>query len=248
MKDWTDEMRRVRIYGQPIRFSNRVHPIFTDQTQHWCYTCGKTTIPERNEKSIGHLDTWLCTQCGGTNITEFNHVREFEVAERWPTLWVVDPHPRKPHMGLWVQVDPADDLWVVDEFSVEGDCVDVRKEVDKVEGMRGMLTALRMIDPNMGRSPSSSQRGRVWQDDFDEAGLVTVLADDSEVGRKTLNQYLKPDQRRQQPRIHFHPRCKGTIAQIKRYSWDDFKRASEKDQKQVPKAKYDDYPTCLNTS
>jgi hypothetical protein len=32
---------------------------------------------------------------------------------------------------------------------------------------------------------------------------------------------------------------------MKRYVWDEYKRASEKDQKQTPKAKNDDFPTCL---
>ena len=244
-KSWTDEMRRVRIYGQPIRFSNRVHPLFTDQTQHWCFTCGKTTITEENARPTNAYDTLLCTQCGSTNVCAFNHVREFDVADKWPALWVLDPHPRKPHMANWVMVDPSDDLWVVDEMGVDGDCVEVRREVDRIETQHGLMTLVRLIDPNMGRSPSSSKRGIVWQDDFDSAGLVTELADDSEVGRKHLNNFLKPDDRRMQPRIHIHPRCKLTIAQMKRYSWDEYRRASEKEQKQTPKQKHDDHPTIL---
>lgn len=244
-KSWTEETRRVRIYGQPIRFSNRVHPLFTDQTQHWCYVCGKTTIPEENPRALTEYDKLLCSSCGGTNVTAFNHVREFDIADKWPVIWALDPHPRKPHMALWVMVDPSDDLWVPAEVSVEGDPTDVRREVDHIESTLGLNTTSRLIDPNMGRSPSSSKRGIVWQDDFDAAGLVTELADDSEVGRKHLNQYLKPDDRRLQPRVHIHPRCKQTIAQVKRYSWDEYKRATEKDQKQTPKPKYDDFPTLL---
>ena len=244
-KSWSDEMRNVRIYGKPIRFSNRVHPLFTDETTSWCFSCGKTTISEPNPRSISEVDRLLCTQCGGQSVVEFNHVREFDVSEKWPTAWVLDPHPRKPHMALWVMVDPADDLWVVDEMSVEGDPVDCRKECDEIETRHGLNIALRLIDPNMGRSPSSSRRGIVWQDDFDAAGLVTELADDSEVGRKHLNQFLKPDERRMQPRIHIHPRCATAIAQIKRYTWDDYKRAAEKDMKQTPKPKHDDHPTLL---
>lgn len=245
MGSWSEEMRRVRIYGQPIRFSNRVHPLFTDQTQHWCFACGKTTIVEPNQKPTSELDAVLCTACGGPNVTAFNHVREFDVAEKWPTIWVLDPHPRKPHMMNWVMVDPSDDLWVVDELHVDGDCVDVRKQTDAIESSHRLMVTTRLIDPNMGRSPSSSRRGIVWQDDFDAAGLVTELADDGEVGRKHVNQYLKPDERRLQPRLHVHPRCKETIVQMKRYSWDEFKRAAEKDVKQQPKAKYDDHPTLL---
>jgi phage terminase large subunit-like protein len=103
MQDWTDEMRRVRIYGQPIRFSNRVHPLFTDQTQHWCFTCGKTTIPEGTRRAIGHPRRVAVHACGGTNITAFNHVREFEVAERWPPLGRGPASEEAPHgpLGAW---------------------------------------------------------------------------------------------------------------------------------------------------
>ncbi len=244
-KNWTEETRRVRIYGQPIRFSNRVHPLFTDQTQWWCFGCGKTCFTDKNPHATGTLDAHLCTQCGAANVIEFNHVEEFDISPAWPVVWALDPHPRKAHMALWCAIDPSDDLWVVDEMLCDGDPTDVRQRCDEIEERHGLIVACRLIDPNMGRSPSSSRRGIVWQDDFEAAGLPTECADDSEVGRKTLNQYLKPDERRMQPRIHIHPRCKTTISQTKRYSWDDYKRSAEKDQKQIPKAKNDDFPTLL---
>lgn len=245
MGSWSEEMRSVRVFGRSIRFSNRVHPLFTDETQHWCYSCGKTTIAEENPNAVIALDRLTCTTCGGVNVVAFNHVRDFDVSEKWPVVWVIDPHPRKPHMGLWVMVDPSDDWWVVDEFMVDGDPTDVRKRVDDIEIRHGLNMQARLMDPNMGASPSSSKRGKTWRGDFDEAGLVCELADDSEVGRKHINTMLKPDDRRLQPRLHIHRRCTNTVSQMKRYSWDEYKRASEKDQKQTPKPKYDDFPTCI---
>ena len=32
---------------------------------------------------------------------------------------------------------------------------------------------------------------------------------------------------------------------MKRYVWDDYRRTTDKDVKQAPKAKYDDHPTLL---
>ncbi len=32
---------------------------------------------------------------------------------------------------------------------------------------------------------------------------------------------------------------------MKRYVWDDFRRNTDRDQKQLPKDKHDDYPTLL---
>lgn len=58
----------------------------------------------------------------------------------------------------------------------------------------GFHHVCRIMDPNMGRSPSSAtQRNKTWQDEFDQVGLQFDLADDGEVGRHTINEYLKPD-------------------------------------------------------
>ena len=97
----------------------------------------------------------------------------------------------------------------------------------------------------MGSSVASTNRDSTWQNEFENAGLACVLADDGAVGRTTLNTYLKPDDGRWQPRIHIHPRCKTTIFQLKRYVWADWKLAAERAQRQVPKDKDDDFPSLL---
>jgi len=228
---WSEEVRKVRILGQPIRFSNRVHSLFTDITQYWCFSCGKTTLAVENK----------CSSCAG-DILSFSHVHEDDPAT-WPTLYVLDPHPRKPHMMMWVQIDPYDDLWQVAELEVEGDCVEVKQACDAVEAELNLNVVRRLIDPNMGASPASSKRGITWRDEFDSAGLYCDLADDSDVGRQRINEYLKPEKTREQPRMHIHHACKNTIYQFKRYVWDDFRQKLEKGIKQKPKQKYDDFPT-----
>ena len=196
---WSDEVRKVRILGQPIRFSNRIHPLFTDNHQYWCYACGKTSLAIENK----------CSSCQG-ELTEFNHISEDEPGS-WPTIYLLDPHPRKPHMMIWVQIDPYDDLWQVAELEVEGDCVEVKQACDAIEAELGLHVTRRLVDPNMGASPSGAKRGVTWRDEFDNAGLYCDLADDSDVGRQRINEYLKPEQTRDQPRIHVHHTCKNTI-------------------------------------
>lgn len=242
---WSTETKNVRLYGQPIRFSNRVHPVFTDHTQHWCFTCGKTCIAEENPGGRLMEDKWRCEACGSIQVCEFNHVIEFAASDRWPAVFVIDPHPRKPHMFLWALIDPSDDLWVIADGKCEGDPVEVRKMTDDIERNLGLNVAHRVIDPNMALSPSSAKRGVNWRDEFDAAGLVCSLADDSHVGRERLNQYFKPDAGRWQPRIHIHPRCAATIHQLKRHVWQDRKLGSERALLQVPKDKDDDYPAML---
>ena len=242
---WSTETRNVRLYGQPIRFSNRVHPHFTDHTAYWCFTCGKTCIAKENHGAAHVEEKWCCEACGSIQVCEFNHVKEFAATDRWPCVWLVDPHPRKPHMFLWALVDPSDDLWVIADGDVNGDPTEVRKYTRSLEQNLALNVVHRVIDPNMALSPSSAKRGVNWRDEFDAAGLVCSLADDSHVGRERLNQFLKPDAGRWQPRIHFHPRCAATIHQVKRHVWQDRKLGSERALIQIPKDKDDDYPALL---
>lgn len=233
MDKWSPEMVQVRIFGKPIRFSNRVHPLFTDIDNEWCFSCRKGSY----SNSAGN-----CVTCD-TPILRYNHVSEFEIGN-WPVVFLLDPHPRKPHMMTWCAVDPADDLWVVAELEVEGDAEEVSDRARDLEDELGLTVAIRYIDPNMGRSPTA-KRDITWQDEFWSAGIECTLASDSDVGRKRLNEYLKPDEGTEAPRFRIHPRCHNAIQQMKRYTWDEYRKADEKDLKQTPRKKNDDYPTLF---
>lgn len=235
-KKWSEETKNVRLYGRPIRFSNRIHPLFTDVRQCWSIPAGRTVVPIAGE----------CPITGSSDLVDFCHVQEFEVSAKWPTIFVLDPHPRKPHMFLWLQVDPADDLWQVGEGEADLDPEGLRQVVFDMEANLGLRKiALRLIDPNMGASRASADRETTWQSALSDAGLSCELGDDSDVGRKRLNDYLKVDRRTRKPRFHVHRRCVKTIYQVKRYVWDNYRRMDERDLKQLPRDKYDDYPTML---
>lgn len=232
MQDWDEDIRRVRIEGGQMRFSNRIHPLFTDRTTWWCFGCKGVIIPHEGS-----------CRCGSNDIVSFCHVTEWEET-KWPCVYALDPHPRKPHMMIWVQVDPLDDFWQIAELEVEGDPVDVRLAAEEIEKSLGLQVAMRLIDPNMGESPGS-RRGITWQREFEDAGLICDLADDSSVGRKRLNTLLRPDAQTRRTRFHLHRRCLNTRRQMLRYRWDEYRRRDEKDVKQVARAKDDDYPTLL---
>jgi len=237
MADWDDATKRVRIFGQNLRFSNRIHPLFTDTPQYWSFPLGKTIFPTQDMR---------CPETGSSDITEYCHVQQIEMTPTYPTIFLLDPHPRKPHMFMWVQIDGNDDLIVVEDGEIDGSPEELMEYVTYVEDTYNFRIADRMIDPNMGRSPSSAQqRHMTWQEEFSSVGLHCALADDSDVGRSRINEYLKPDNKTMRPRIMFSERCQLTISQMKRYCWDNFKRADEKDIKQKPKTKNDDFPTLL---
>lgn len=235
-KDLSPSERATRIYGQHLRLSNRVHPLFTDDEKIWCFTCHDLTM--LNEQGA-------CGTCSLSSVVPFTHVTHIDSHPLNPIINGLDPHPRKPHMLIWVQVTPDDDLEVVHEMEVDGSPDIVAQQVDELEREHGWKHIRRLMDPNMGRSPSSTDRETTWQDAFEKAGLTYDLADDGEAGRQIINDLLKPDPYTQKPRLLFDTRCMKTIQQMKRYSWDDFKKSAEKDQKQRAKQKYDDYPTLL---
>ena len=232
---WSEETKKVKLEGQPLRFSNRVHPLFTDIEQTWCHSCTQPCAP------AGEV-------CGceraSTDISPYCHVEDFKADPNWPVVYVIDPHPRKPHMMAWFGVDPNDDFWMIQEAEIEGDAPDVKGLVEDIEEAMNLDVRLRLMDPNMGRTPTA-KRDITWQDEFENAGLRLGLADTSEVGRKRVNQYLKPDARTRRPRLMFHSRCRNAAVQMKRFVWDDFRRTMDREQKQLVKRKYDDYPAIL---
>lgn len=243
---WSPEIASVRIYGRPIRFSNRIHPEFTDNTKTWCFKCEKSVIPVPQEYTAENAAARnVCPHCQSENIVEFNHVQDFETSHAWPTVFVIDPHPRKAHMYIWVQVSPSDDWFQVAEGQCDGDCVDVRKDVDRIERELGLNVAQRLMDPNMGASVSGQKREVNWRQEFADAGLNCDLADDSSVGRARINTMLKVDPDTLQPRLIIHSRCRDTIYQMQRYVWDNFSTKVDKEVKETAKAKYDDRPTML---
>jgi len=233
---WDKKTISVRIKGQPIRFSNRIHPLFTDINSIWSFKAGQQITPVKGR----------CPITDSVDIEVYNHVRDMDTNEGWPVVQVLDPHPRKPHMWCYVVVNPSDDYFVIAEGQLDDTIIAVRDAMHMMEEEFRFYVKERLIDPNMAKSPSSGkERGKNWIDEFDEVGLRYELADDSAVGRQRLNEYLKPDPIMRIPRIHIHPRCIHAIFQMKRYAWAEFKMSLEKDVKQIPRDKNDDYPTML---
>lgn len=236
MKQWDAVRKAARFFGKPIRFSNRVHPDFTDVEMIWCRVCKKP-----------HYGVEACEHCEDdpTNAIPFNHVQDFELHQTLPTICLLDPHPRKPHMLMWVQVDTWDDLWVVAEAQIEGEPDEVKAEADCIEEELSLRVVQRIGDRNMLRSPAGTKRDVSWQDEFALAGLDFELSDVSDVGRGRVNEYLKVDIDREAPRLHIHSRCVMAVRQMLRFTWDEYKHADTRDIKQIPKDKDDDYPTLL---
>ena len=229
---WDDVTRAVRIRGQPLRFSNRIHPLFTDIWQVWSFAAGAAVGGEAD----------------GIDSVPYCHVQYTDEGERsrnWPVICLIDPHPRKPHCLMWARITPADDVEIVAELQIDGDPAEVKLACDVLEDQYALNVCRRMGDPNMLASPSGAMRNVEWVDEFAAAGLAFELADKSDVGRTRVNEYLRPDHFTRRPRLVFHPRCVMAIQQMKRFVWDEYRRKEGRDVKQTPRKTNDDYPALL---
>jgi hypothetical protein len=232
----TKTEKLTRIFGMPIRFSNRIHPDFTNQDKYWCYECGKITLATNED---------TCSECGTHEIGTYNNVESCDVNSDYPCICLLDPHPRKPHFLAWVQVTPNEDYEVVATLQVEGGAEAVRDEVKNIEERFQYKYITRIMDPNMGASPSGAKRELTWQTEFDNVGLHFDLGDDSNVGRSRLNDHIKPDRIFRRTRFRMDPSCDDGILQMMRYVWADHKNAENKDIAQEPLKKHDDFPTLF---
>jgi phage terminase large subunit-like protein len=228
--------KNTRIFGLPIRFSNRIHPDFTSQDKWWCYECGKMSLVTTDEH---------CSTCGSHEVSVYNNVESCPPHANYPCVCLLDPHPRKPHFLLWVQVTPNEDYEVVASLQVEGGVESVRDEVRLIEERLQHKHIARVMDPNMGAQPSGAKRELTWQMEFDNVGLHFDLGDDSSVGRARLNTFIKPDRDFRRTRLRIDPSCDDVIFQMTRYVWADHKNADHKDISQEPMRKHDDFPTLL---
>ena len=228
--------RNTRIFGLPIRFSNRIHADFTDQDKTWCFTCGKISLLTTDNK---------CADCFSDDVIQYNNVEPCPINEFWPCICLLDPHPRKPHFLAWVQVTPNEDYEVVHTVQVPGGAEAVREAIKEFETKAQYRSIQRLMDPNMGASPSGAKRELTWQKEFDDVGYHFDLADDSSVGRVRLNDFIKPDRQFKRTRFRIDPSCDDATFQMKRYVWADHKNQEGKDVVQVPLALHDDFPALF---
>jgi hypothetical protein len=236
MSQWSQEMIAVRVRGEPMRMSSRVHPLFTDRTSWWCFICNQ-------ECYVEDISNPLCKGCGNKLVASYLHVRAERPQMHCPVVYVLDPHPRKPHMMIWVAVTPEDDYFQLAECQVEGTPGQVHEKVTDIEREMKMDVRVRLMDPNMGASAPGVRRGITWQSEFSEVGLRCNFADDSGAGQQRVNELLRPDRDTFRPRMQVHESCSATIRQFKRYQWDNYKVGAEKGLKEVPRAVDDDFPT-----
>lgn len=240
-KGLTTTQKEVRLHGRFIHLSGLIYPQFADESKSFCFNCNENVL----------LVDEKCANCQSNDTTIYSNVVETdERAYKWPVVYLLDPHPRKPNMMSWVAIDPLDDPWQIAELEIDGEPAAVRDAVFALEKTLNLNIAMRLIDPNMAETPAhnAGRRQVTVRDEFDAVGIRCKLADDGfNVGKNRLRQWIRPDYRTRTPPLRIFNTCKKTIYQFKRYVFDEWSRYStdQKDPKQTPRPKHDDFPTLL---
>jgi phage terminase large subunit-like protein len=238
----SEKQKAVRLRGEFMHLSGRIYKYYTDSPQIWCFRCNDTAFVRENQ----------CVVCHGSDLTTFQHlIPSFSEAFRWPIAFMIDPHPRKPHMMSWFAISPSDDIFQVAELEIDGEAEEVKKAVDDMEYALGMEVFMRGMDPNMGESPAAvtNKRGKTVRDEFDAVGLRCKMMDDCRyTAMHSVKTYLKPDPRSREPRFHIFDTCTQTDYQLRNWLWDEHATAqtsAKRDPKGVPQEKNSDFPTLL---
>ena len=186
--------RAARIYGNPSALSNRVHPLFTDTP-----TGGVLSAKSPSSAPMPSSATVVA----GDDIETYCHVGDEVVEPNHPVIfvWTLTLASLMLWLGIkLIQMMTSMWLWSWKWRSPRKSLPSTSWNWNESEGGKPFDA---LFDPNMGRSPSGTDRETTWQDAFDKAGLVCDLADDSDVGRAQLNVYLRPDPDTRRPRIHW---------------------------------------------
>ena len=192
-----------------------------------------------DEKEMRLYGRWF--HMSGIVYKEFDqgvHVIDDAVVDKsLPVFFVLDPHDRNPHCGIWAYVDKTDDVVICDELIQGGTPEEYSKAVLSLEKERGYKIRKRIIDPNFGNKPQSvGSRIRVV-DQFRNSGLKNMILgiDDDEAGKLRVRSYLKFDRSKKvdisnKPKIFFFKqRAFKTWRAISNLQYADWQKKTSED-------------------
>lgn len=235
----TEEQREVRLRGRFIHLSGVIYSMFSSSSVYWCYKCERKVLP-----TTLALES-VCPHCRGSDVETFCHVIEpFVLPMTWPTVFVIDPHPRKPDAIGWFAVSPGDDYILVKELEVGGTADDVAKAVRDVEKAYRFDPMLRIMDPNMATETHDKfDRGWTFRRAYEDVGLACEMGvDDLNTGIQEVQQLLKPDRYTRRPRLSVFNTCEKFIAGMRNWTWDEYARSGDRPAKERPRDLHKDFP------
>jgi len=137
-------------------------------------------------------------------------IPDHDIKQSCPIYFILDPHDRNPHWGIWIYMDKTEDSFVCGEMIRTGEPKEYSRAVLEFERAKGWRVRKRIIDPNFGNKPKSVGSNVRVIDLFRSEGLNNlVLANDAdEAGKLLIRSALhydktKPISLTNRPKLYF---------------------------------------------
>ncbi len=221
----TEDERQIRVFGRPSTLTGSIYPEFADKYPH--------IVAPKDWREL-----WDAAQ-----------------DRAWPIVMGIDPHERKPLYCMWAYLTPGGGLLWFDRALVpSGSTEAIFKELAIIEAEHATRARIVVMDPNRGKA---RQLGNVsWQETFEEHEYEVLLGDDNlGLGHGAVHDLLHYDtdgdgKVTRPPRMQFMENLRGKggpIAQLIRYTWDDWARGRriEKAVKEKPRELNKDFPDVV---
>jgi hypothetical protein len=180
-------------------------------------------------------------------------VEPFDIPPSWPRVCVIDPHPRKPIMVLWLAVNPDDQVFVYRELW-RRDLDTVKKVTDEMKRLErtdygSEPVVLRLIDTSAQEQEKTSGESVRWQ--FYQYGMGAHLAQkrNAQAGYDAIKDALERGPYDWgEPNLVVFNTCTKTKHDFMNFAFDDWQTSKQRDlmgEKDAYRKTHDDAIDCL---
>lgn len=166
-------------------------------------------------------------------------------------VFALDPHPRKPSVGVWAMLTQAETLVVFDEIEIAGTAPQIVRAIREREKLHKYQTQMRLIDPAANKQISGIGSQLTTLGELENAGMGFTMADNSMAGYSIVQEYLSYDIKKEigafnHPRLYFSDKVSKTWQFMKELLWDEYRIGSDmKDPKERIRDFHKDFPDCV---
>jgi phage terminase large subunit-like protein len=196
-------------------------------------------------------------------VKERHIIKRIDIAQHWPKICAIDPHPRNPSVVVYMAVAPAHEFiaklklaginitWDIpyheDIYTIYDEIYPGMDKKPLISEICSMMRAkekndhirYRLID-SMANTPDPII-GRTIRQEFETHGIRTVLAE-----KNVANRIFKVREKLQRNSLYVISDLHNTIWEFLHYVWDDYKIGRDyKDPKEKPRKKRDHAMDCV---
>jgi len=175
----------------------------------------------------------------------------FKLKKNW--YFVLDPHDRRPHCGIWAFIDPMNRKYVAYELFMEGTITQLCAYIRVFERAHNITGAIRIGDPNKLETPTAVT-GLKLKEEFARNGIYfdTKIDDDVTTGHLAVKEELHydkslPIEGLNCPRIYFSEEVPLTKEMFSKYVYQEWRGPSSdsRNPKETPRDENKDFPDCV---